>query len=127
MLEQLLPVLILLAFTLLFAGGLIYLTGLLGAKPKETTVKDSVKHIPYECGIKGESSPTTQVPIRFYLVAISFILFDIEIIFLYPWTLIFIENIQEMGGLLLLSMGFFMGILIYGLIYEWRSGGLEWD
>ena len=125
MLEQLLPVLILLAVTLLFAGGLIYLTGLLGAKPKEP--EDSIKHTPYECGIKGESTATTQVPIRFYLVAISFILFDIEIIFLYPWTLIFIENIQEMGGFLLLSMGFFMGILIYGLIYEWLSGGLEWD
>ena len=124
MLAQLLPVLILFVFTIVFAGGLIYLASLLGMKSPQ---KNPAKDMPYECGIAGDTSSTTQTPIRFYLVAISFILFDIEVVFLYPWTLIFIENIQEMGGLLLLSMGFFMGVLIYGLIYEWLSGGLEWD
>lgn len=125
MVEQLLPALILLVFTIAFAGGLIYLASLLGKKPKDKN--NPVKDMPYECGIAGQESQTTKMPVRFYLVAISFILFDIEVIFLYPWTLIFIENRAEMGGLLLLSMGLFMGILIYGLVYEWMSGGLEWE
>ena len=127
MVEQLFPVLILIVVVTVFAGGLIYLVSLLGEKPKGSFAKDPVKQIPYECGIAGEESGTTKIPIKFYLIAISFILFDIEIIFLYPWTLIFIENIKELGGFLLLSIGFFIGVLIYGLIYEWKAGGLEWD
>ncbi len=127
MIQQLLPVLILIVITAVFAGGLIYLVSLLGEKPKGSFLKDPVKQMPYECGVIGEDSGTTNIPIKFYLIAISFILFDIEIIFLYPWALIFIENIKELGGLLLLSIGFFMGVLVYGLIYEWMAGGLEWD
>lgn len=127
MVEQLLPVFILIVITTVFAGGLIYLVSLLGEKPKGSFLKDPIKQIPYECGVIGEDSTTTKIPIKFYLIAISFILFDIEIIFLYPWTLIFIENIKELGGFLLLSIGFFIGVLVYGLIYEWKAGGLEWD
>ena len=125
MIEQILPVIILLIITTLFAGGLIYLTSLVGAKPASS--QDAIKKMPYECGVVGENSGTTKISIKFYLIAISFILFDIEIIFLYPWTLIFIENIKNLGGFLLLSMVFFIGILVYGLIYEWKTGGLEWD
>ena len=125
MIEQLLPIIILLIITVLFAGGLIYFTSLIGAKP--TSSEDAIKKMPYECGIIGEDSGTTKIPIKFYLIAISFILFDIEIIFLYPWTLIFIENIKDLGGFLLLSMVFFIGILVYGLVYEWKTGGLDWD
>lgn len=125
MIEQLLPIIILLIITVLFAGGLIYFTSLIGAK--STSSEDTIKKMPYECGIIGEDSGTTKIPIKFYLIAISFILFDIEIIFLYPWTLIFIENIKDLGGFLLLSMVFFIGILVYGLVYEWKTGGLEWD
>ena len=127
MIQQLLPVLILIVITAVFAGGLIYLVSLLGEKPKGSFLKDPIKQMPYECGVIGEDSGTTKIPIKFYLIAISFILFDIEVIFLYPWTLIFIENIEELGGLLLLSIGFFIGVLVYGLIYEWMAGGLEWD
>ena len=123
MLAQLLPVILMFIVVVIFAGGLIYLTGLVGQKAKMTDTKE----MPYECGIAGEDPGSTKIPIKFYLVAISFILFDIEVIFLYPWTLTFIENIQELGGPLLVSMGFFMGILIYGLFYEWKAGGLEWD
>lgn len=83
--------------------------------------------MPYECGIPGQDPQTTKFPVKFYLTAISFILFDIEVIFLYPWTLIYIENIKQMGGYLLISMGLFMGILVFGLFYEWAAGGLEWD
>ncbi len=114
---------ILFVVTVVFAGGLIFLTAIVGQKAK----KSEVKLMPYECGLPGQESGSTKIPVKFYLTAISFILFDLEVVFLYPWTLVFAENVQALGGPLLISMGFFMGILIYGLIYEWRVGGLEWD
>ena len=127
MIEQIVPIFILLIVSFVFAGGLIFFVSLVGEKPQNSPQLTDVKHTPYECGIVGEDSQTTKTPIKFYLIAISFLLFDIEIVFLYPWTLIFIENIKEFGGFLLLSMAFFVGILVYGLIYEWKTGGLEWD
>lgn len=123
MLEQLLPVLILFVIVVVFGAGLLYLTSLTGPKAKQT----AARLMPYECGIPGQEAHTTKIPVKFYLTAISFILFDIEVIFLYPWTLIYTENIQKIGIYLLISMGVFMGILIFGLFYEWKSGGLEWD
>lgn len=123
MLEQLLPVLILLGVVVVFGAGLLFLTSLAGPKVK----KSKVKQMPYECGIPGEETETTKVPIKFYLTAISFILFDIEVIFLYPWALIYPDKIAEYGAFMLLTMGVFMGILIYGLYYEWKAKALEWD
>ena len=123
MLEQLLPVLILFVIVVIFGAGLLFLTSLAGPKTKQTPER----LMPYECGIPGQQAPTTKIPVKFYLTAISFILFDIEVIFLYPWTLIYTDNIQKIGLYLLISMGVFMGILIFGLFYEWKAGGLEWD
>jgi NADH-quinone oxidoreductase subunit A len=114
---------VLFVVTILFGGGLIFLSGLVGQRGRKT----SVKMMPYECGVPGQEPGSTKIPVKFYLTAISFILFDIEVIFLYPWTLVFIENMKELGAPLLVSMGFFVSILVYGLIYEWRAGGLEWD
>ena len=123
MLEQILPFLLLFVVVAVFAGGLIGLTTLTGFKGRKT----KEKAMPYECGLIGEDAPSSHVSVKFYLVAISFILFDIEAIFLYPWALIFRDNLVDLGGGLLISMGFFMAILVFGLFYEWRSGGLEWD
>ncbi len=123
MIEQLLPVIILFVLVIVFGGGLLYLTSLAGPK----TVQTHARLMPYECGIPGQDPGTTKIPVKFYLTAISFILFDIEVIFLYPWTLIYAENIPKIGGFLLGSMGVFMGILIFGLFYEWKAGGLDWD
>lgn len=123
MLDQLLPVIILLVVVVAFGGGLLFLTSLAGPKVK----KSAVKQMPYECGIPGQEAETTKIPIKFYLTAISFILFDIEVIFLYPWALIYPSKVAQYGGYLLLSMGIFMGILVYGLIYEYKAKALEWD
>jgi NADH-quinone oxidoreductase subunit A len=123
MLEQLLPVLILLALVIVFGGGLLFLTSLAGPKVK----KSAAKLMPYECGIPGEDTQTTKIPVKFYLTAISFILFDIEVIFLYPWALIYPDRVKEFGGYMLLTMGLFMGVLIFGLWYEWKAKALEWD
>ncbi len=123
MLDQLLPVLILLVVVIIFGGGLLFLTSLAGPKVE----KSAVKQMPYECGVAGTESETTRIPIKFYLTAISFILFDIEVIFLYPWALIYPSQVAEYGGYLLITMGLFMGILIFGLFYEYKAKALEWS
>ena len=123
MLEQLLPVLVLFLLVIVFGAALLYLTSLAGPK----VAKSTVKQMSYECGVPGQESGTTKIPIKFYLTAISFILFDIEVIFLYPWALIYSDKVKQYGPYLLLSMGLFMGILIFGLWYEWKAKALEWD
>lgn len=123
MLDQLLPVLILFVVVVIFGGGLLYLTSLAGP----TVEKSAVKQMPYECGVPGLESETTKIPIKFYLTAISFILFDIEVIFLYPWALIYPSRVAEYGGYMLITMGVFMSVLIFGLFYEYKAKALEWD
>ena len=123
MLGQLVPILVLFFVVIVFGGGLLYLTSLTGPKIKQS----KVKLMPYECGVPGLESETTKIPIKFYLTAISFILFDIEVIFLYPWALIYKSNVADYGAYLLISMGVFVGILTFGLFYEWKAKALEWD
>lgn len=123
MLAQLLPVMILFVFVLLFGGALLFATSLLGPKFK----KSKTHQMPYECGVIGEDAGTTKIPIKFYLTAISFILFDIEVVFLYPWTTIFGEHLKDLGTYLIITMGVFVGVLIFGLFYEWKAKALEWD
>jgi len=123
MLDQLLPVIFLFFVVVIFGAGMILLTSAVGIKAP----KSRVKLMPYECGVPGQDPGTTKIPVKFYLTAISFILFDIEVVFLYPWTLIYVENIKKSGGYLLGAMGLFTVILIVGLIYELNAGALEWD
>ncbi|PIU00524.1 MAG: NADH-quinone oxidoreductase subunit I [Bdellovibrionales bacterium CG10_big_fil_rev_8_21_14_0_10_45_34] len=123
MIQQLLPVLILFVVVIAFGTGMILLTTLTGFKVRATQAKEN----PYECGVAGQAPNSTQIPVKFYLTAISFILFDIEIVFLYPWTLIYRETMPEAGLYLLLSMGFFLFVLVFGLFYEWKAKALEWD
>ena len=123
MIAQILPIIIIFLFVLVFAFGLIYLNAVAAGKNPTNELKES----PYECGVEGVPPKSSKISIKFYLTAISFILFDIEIIFLFPWVLVFIENITEMGLFLLTSMAIFFAILVYGLIYEFKVGGLKWD
>lgn len=123
MLDQLLPVVFLCLVVIVFGAGMIFLTSLTGIRAEKT----AIKLMPYESGIPGQDPGTTKVPVKFYLTAISFILFDIEIIFLYPWVLLYMKQVQTNGLYLLGGMGIFTLILIYGLIYEFKSGALEWD
>lgn len=77
----------------------------------------------YECGIEPVGNARERFPVKFYLVAMLFILFDIEVIFMYPWAV----SMGSLGLYGLYGMGFFFAILTIGLIYEWRVGALEWD
>jgi NADH-quinone oxidoreductase subunit A len=86
------------------------------------------KGMPYESGMKPYGPGTRRIPVRFYLVAVLFILFDIEIIFFLPWAVIlsrFVEN--GLGIFALVEMAIFIVILLVGYVYAWKKGALEWE
>lgn len=84
---------------------------------------DSEKNSPYECGFEPFSEARREFDVRFYLVAILFIIFDLEIIFLFPWAI----SLSLIGSLGFWSMITFLVILTIGFIYEWKKGALEWE
>lgn len=84
---------------------------------------DSEKNSPYECGFEAFEDARMKFDVRYYLVAILFILFDLEIAFLFPWAVV----IQEIGFFGFMSMMVFLGILVVGFVYEWMKGALEWE
>lgn len=83
----------------------------------------SRKNAPYESGMKPIGPANRRYSVRFYLVAVLFILFDIEVVFFLPWAVVF----RSMGLYAFVAMGVFIGILTIGLIYEWKIGALEWE
>jgi NADH-quinone oxidoreductase subunit A len=84
---------------------------------------DPEKLSPYECGFEAFEDARMKFDVRYYLVAILFILFDLEIAFLFPWAVV----INEIGFAGFLSMMLFLGILVVGFVYEWSKGALEWE
>jgi NADH-quinone oxidoreductase subunit A len=84
---------------------------------------DSEKLSPYECGFEAFEDARMKFDVRYYLVAILFIVFDLEIAFLFPWALVF----KDIGVTALVAMAIFLGILVIGFIYEWKKGALEWE
>ncbi len=118
MLANYLPILIF----LVVAGGLaVVLVGLgflLGPSNP-----DAEKSSTYECGFEPFEDTRTKFDVRYYLVAILFIIFDLEIAFLFPWAV----SLDAIGTFGLASMGIFLGVLVVGFIYEWKKGALEWD
>jgi NADH-quinone oxidoreductase subunit A len=78
---------------------------------------------PYECGFNAFEDARMQFDVRYYLIAIQFIVFDLEIIFIVPWTLVF----TEIGPRSLITMGLFVGMLFLGFIYVWKRGALDWE
>ena len=84
---------------------------------------DSDKLSPYECGFNAFEDARMKFDVRYYLVAILFILFDLEIAFLFPWAIV----LQEIGLFGYLAMVLFLGILVVGFVYEWKKGALEWE
>jgi len=99
----------------LLGGGLTRLLGV--HRP------DAEKLSPYECGFEAFEDARMKFDVRYYLVAILFILFDLEIAFLFPWAIV----LQEIGFFGFMAMMVFLGILVVGFIYEWRKGALEWE
>jgi len=84
---------------------------------------DEAKNSPYECGFEAFEAERMKFDVRYYLVAILFILFDLEIAFLFPWAV----SLQEIGATGFWAMMVFLGILVVGFVYEWKKGALDWE
>ncbi|VAX00509.1 NADH ubiquinone oxidoreductase chain A [hydrothermal vent metagenome] len=118
MLENYLPILIFLIVGFAFGGILVMMGFVLGpSKP------DKEKNSAYECGFEAFEDSRMKFDVRYYLVAILFIIFDLEIAFLFPWAIV----LKEIGMFGFVSMVIFLGILVIGFIYEWMKGALEWE
>lgn len=122
MLSNYLPALIFLVVASGLAGVLLLLGSSLGRFLSKAP-DDSEKRSAYECGFEAFEETRMKFDVRYYLVAILFIVFDLEIAFLFPWA-VALDSIGTFG---LVSMGIFLLILIVGFIYEWKKGALEWD
>jgi len=118
MLAQYLPILIFLCLSTIIGVALVVIGGLLGP-----TRPDSEKLSPYECGFEAFDDSRMKFDVRYYLVAILFIIFDLEIAFLFPWAV----SLDTVGRFGIAAMGIFLAILVVGFIYEWKKGALEWD
>lgn len=115
----LLHVLVAVGFALFTMGANL----LLGRAGKRNATKD----ISYECGMIPEPGPQPRFSVKFYLVAMLFILFDIEVVFMYPWAVVYRDYIAEHGQTILWSMLSFIIILLFGYVYAIRKGALDWS
>ena len=118
MLIDYLAILIYLCIAIAFALFAIAASALLGQR-KPTALKKA----PYECGMTTIGSSYRRIPIKYYIIAMLFLLFDIEVVFLYPWAVVF----KELKIFAFISMVIFIGILIIAYIYIWKKGALEWE
>ncbi|MCD9097762.1 NADH-quinone oxidoreductase subunit A [Luteimonas fraxinea] len=118
MLAEYLPTLLFLIVATGIGIALLIIGNLLG--PKRPTLE---KLSPYECGFEAFEDARMQFDVRYYLIAIQFIVFDLEIIFIVPWATVF----RELGALGLIEMGIFAGMLLLGFVYVWKKGALEWE
>jgi NADH-quinone oxidoreductase subunit A len=118
MLEQYLPVILFLIVGAAFGFIMITIGFILGPHRP-----DSEKLSPYECGFEAFEDSRMKFDVRYYLVAILFILFDLEIAFLFPWAVV----LNKIGIFGFWAMVIFLGILVVGFIYEWKKGALEWE
>ena len=118
LLAEYLPILIFLGIAVGIAGAMIAGSFILGKQKP-----DSEKLSAYECGFEPFSDSRNKFDVRFYLVAILFIIFDLEVAFLFPWAI----SLGEIGAFGFWSMVVFLGILTVGFVYEWKKGALEWE
>lgn len=118
MLINYIPIFILFIIATLFAVGTVIASALIG-KSKPTPEKLS----PYECGVEPVGTARERFPIKFYVIAMVFIIFDIELVFLYPWAVVF-RSLKMFG---FIEMAIFIIILLFCYVYVWKRGGLEWE
>ena len=116
------PVLMLLLVALLFAFGTLGASVLLGAKGKRSKIKDTA----YECGMLPIGEGSTRMSVKFYLVAMLFILFDIELVFLYPWAVVYRQMLKTNPDVIFASMLSFLAILFVGYIYALKKKAFDW-
>ena len=121
MLQEYLPIGVFIAVGILMGVAPIFLGRIIAPhKP------DKEKTSPYECGFEAFEDARMKFDVRYYLVAILFIIFDLEIAFLFPWAVVLGES-GGIGGFGFLAMMIFLLLLVVGFIYEWRKGALEWE
>ena len=120
--EQWLPVLMQAVLALVIACALVALSFVIGRK-----VKNRVKDMPYECGIAPTGDARERFSVKFYLVAMLFILFDVEAIFLIPWAVVYKKLLTDYGLFGLWEMLIYIGIVLVGFIYIWKKGVLDWN
>jgi NADH-quinone oxidoreductase subunit A len=118
MLQDYLPIAVLIIIATGLAGLVVLLGHILG--PRRPTIRKSQ---PYESGMRPIGQGTRRMPIHFYLVAVLFILFDIEIVFFLPWAVVF----KKLGLFGLIEMLIFIFVLLVGFVYAWKKGALEWE
>ena len=101
-----------------------WMLSVLGIRPQKPS---AIKQAIYECGFATLSGRWSQFNFRFYTIALVFVVFDIEVVFLFPWAASFGAMSAEFGVFVLLEMAVFVGILVVGWLYAWRKGSLEWS
>ena len=126
MLQAHFPLLLVFIIATVMGGGILLLSSVLG--PRRPSV---IKSEPFECGNPASGPALDRFNVKFYLVAILFLVFDIEAVFIYPWAVIFRDSTLGRGSLhpllVVLEMVTFVAIILVGLTYAWRKGALEWD
>jgi NADH-quinone oxidoreductase subunit A len=116
--EIYLPILLQVLLAMAVAGGLIGASALLGQR-----LRNPVKEMPYECGLEPRGTAREPVSVKFYLVAMVFILFDIETVFLYPWAVVY----RQLKLFAFLEMLLFVALILAGFFYIWKKGALDWS
>lgn len=119
---QYVPVLILAGLTVTFAFGTLFASALAGKTGKRYKIKDT----PYECGMLPVGEGNTRLSVKFYLVAMLFILFDIEVVFLYPWAVVYRDMLKTSPDLIFGAMVSFLGVLFVGYFYALKKGAFDW-
>lgn len=120
--QNYLPILIQFLLACGMAFGILFVSHLFGQRSKGNKFKDA----PYECGLNPAGKPQSRFGVKFYVTAMLFILFDIEVVFMIPWVMVFRDFIAASLPILL-PVGFFLAVLVIGLVYELKKGALEWE
>ena len=121
-LTQYVPVLILAGVAILFSAGTLISSAWAGKRGKRYKIKD----MPYECGMLPIGDGNSRMSVKFYLVAMLFILFDIEVVFLFPWAVVYRDMLQTNANLIFGAMISFLGILFVGYVYALKKGAFDW-
>jgi len=121
-LREYLPILMLAVVAFAFSFGMLVLSVVLGKKGKRSKIKDTA----YECGMLPIGEGTARLSVKFYLVAMLFILFDIEVVFLYPWAVVYKTMLKENAAMIFGSMISFLLVLFVGYIYALKKGAYDW-
>ena len=125
-LDQYVPVLLLLGVAVAFAGGTLLMSALVGNLVRKRGKRAAIKDTAYECGMLPVGEGNTRLSLKFYLVAMLFILFDIEVVFLYPWAVVYRDMLAVNADLIFGSMISFLGVLFIGYIYALKKGAFDW-